>query len=265
MDTPSGTSIDLDFAVEAGAYTAQQTYYLPVGLVFEDFETGDFSAFDWDFGGNADWTITNANPFEGTYSAKSGAIGDDSESELVITLEVVADDEISFFRRVSSETSYDFLRFYMDGVKKAEWAGEENWDEFTYPVTSGTHTFKWAYEKDQSVNSGEDCAWIDYIVFPGSSNQPVYISDHSTANFNIYPNPASHFFTIEYQITQNSNVSISLVDKLGQEVKSFLHSDYQAAGFYTFNYNTQDLKPGIYLLRIYTETELITKKIIISK
>jgi hypothetical protein len=265
MDTPSGTSIDLEFEVEAGAYTAQQTYYLPVGLVFEDFETGDFSAFDWDFGGNANWTITNANPFEGAYSAKSGVIGDDSETELMITMDVVADDEISFFRRVSSEASYDFLRFYMDGVQKAEWAGEENWDEVTFPVSSGTHTFKWAYEKDQSVNSGEDCAWIDYIVFPGSSNQPVYISDQSTANFNIYPNPASQFFTIEYQMTQNSKVSLSLADKLGQEVKSFLHSEYLAAGFYKYSYHTHDLKPGIYLLRIFTETELITKKIIISK
>ena len=30
----------------------------------------------------------------------------------------------------------------------------------------GQHTFKWEYTKDVSVSSGEDCAWVDNIVFP---------------------------------------------------------------------------------------------------
>jgi hypothetical protein len=40
------------------------------------------------------------------------------------------------------------------------------WTQATYPVTVGSHTFKWSYTKDISVNSGSDCAWIDEVVFP---------------------------------------------------------------------------------------------------
>ena len=36
----------------------------------------------------------------------------------------------------------------------------------SYDVSAGEHTFKWIYVKDQSVGSGSDCGWIDYIIFP---------------------------------------------------------------------------------------------------
>ena len=33
-------------------------------------------------------------------------------------------------------------------------------------MTTGTHTFKWSYQKDGSVSNGSDCAWVDNIQFP---------------------------------------------------------------------------------------------------
>jgi len=57
------------------------------------FESGGFSEFDWEFGGDADWTISQTNPYEGIYCAKSGAIGNNQESELLISLEVLNNDE----------------------------------------------------------------------------------------------------------------------------------------------------------------------------
>ena len=81
-------------------------------------------------------------------------------------VEVAAAGDISFWYKVSSEATYDYLRFYIDGIEIAEWEGEEGWAEFSYPVSSGSHTFKWAFEKDYSVSSGSDCGWIDYIEFP---------------------------------------------------------------------------------------------------
>jgi hypothetical protein len=176
-----GSSVNFDFSVVSGAYTAQQTYYLTIGLVVEDFETGDFSAFGWEFGGNADWTITNSNPYEGNFSAKSGSIGDQQESELIITMNVLTDDEISFFRKVSSEDNYDYLRFYIDGVQKGEWCGEDGWAEESYPVTAGEHTFKWAYEKDYSVANGSDCGWVDYIIFPAATGSGNVLSVNASA------------------------------------------------------------------------------------
>ena len=48
----------------------------------------------------------------------------------------------------------------------SEWSGNKPWTLAAYPVGVGQNIFKWEYDKDGSNVSGQDCAWIDYIVFP---------------------------------------------------------------------------------------------------
>ena len=144
-----------------------------VGLVVEDWETGDFSQFEWQTGGNSNWTISNVSPYEGLYCAKSGAISHNQSSFLEISYDVVAAGEISFFKKVSSESGYDFLNFYIDNTLQEAWSGEVAWSESSYPVNTGLHTFKWEYLKDGSAVSGSDCGWLDYILLPSGANQTL--------------------------------------------------------------------------------------------
>ena len=83
--------------------------------------------------------------------------------------EVLADGNLSFFYKVSSEQNYDKLHFYMDGQEKGVWSGQGEWTEFIQPVTVGNHTFRWSYTKDSSVSSNSDCAYVDDINFPPTS------------------------------------------------------------------------------------------------
>ena len=76
------------------------------------------------------------------------------------------DGDITFYCKVSSESRYDYLTFYIDGVEKDKWAGDEDWAEVSFPVSAGTRTFEWTYSKDGSASKGNDTAWIDDIVFP---------------------------------------------------------------------------------------------------
>jgi len=177
-----GDVVEVDYSVEAAPYVANSVLSLKIGLVIEDFESGDFNNYDWEFSGNADWIIDQIAPYEGVYSAKSGNINDNQTSNLLITLDVTVDDQISFFRKVSSENNYDYLRFYIDGSVQDQWSGEEGWEEFSYPVTEGEHTFKWEYYKDVSVSSGSDCGWIDYIVFPAIAGGPLALQVNASAN-----------------------------------------------------------------------------------
>lgn len=165
---PTGSVIDLFIDVTSGAYGFNHTFTTPIGLILEDWELGNFSRFPWTFGGNANWAVVSAGQYEGNYTAISGAIEDNQTSELILTLEVSSAGTISFYRKVSSEGNYDFLRFYIDGVQQDQWSGTVDWGEVSYPVTAGTRTFKWTYYKDYSVSSGSDCAWVDYIIFPPS-------------------------------------------------------------------------------------------------
>lgn len=177
-----GDVADVGYHLEASPYSVNSVLSLKIGLVVEDFESGDFSSYDWEFSGNGDWAIDETTAYEGVYSAQSGNISDNQTSNLVISVDVSSDDQISFFRKVSSEDGYDYLRFYIDNVQKAEWAGEEDWEEFSYPVTAGEHTFKWEFDKDQSVSSGSDCGWIDYIVFPAIAGTATPLSVVASAN-----------------------------------------------------------------------------------
>ncbi len=145
--------------------TMQQDFHLTT-IISEDFETGDFTSYPWEMGGNAPWTITSTDPYEGTYCSKSGTISDNQTSDMSVNVNVVVGDTITFYYKVSSESNYDYLRFYIDGAQQNSWSGTVGWTQASYSVTTGNHTFLWRYSKDYSVSSGSDCAWIDYITFP---------------------------------------------------------------------------------------------------
>ena len=140
----------------------------------DGFETGDFIALPWTTSGNANWAVTSTNKNSGTYSAKAGTITHNQSTSLEFTFDVESG-IITFYRKVSSESGFDWLRFYIDGVQQAEWSGELNWAQFAYPISAGARTFKWTYSKDSTVSSGSDTAWIDDIAF--SIPCPIIIGD----------------------------------------------------------------------------------------
>jgi PKD repeat protein len=193
-DAPIGVLANFGADLVANTYSAYNSTTLPIGLVVEDFETGDFTKFDWTFSGTADWVIIEGDDvYEGEYSAKSGNITDNQTSALELVINVPMDDVVSFWKKVSSESNYDYLRFYIDGVEVGEWSGEVNWSFEEFDITEGEHTVKWAYEKDGSVNNGDDCAWLDFIVFPGTAAIPLYADFNSDVQ-EVYDNPEVHFF-----------------------------------------------------------------------
>ncbi|MHC4370824.1 MAG: hypothetical protein ACYSW8_24700, partial [Planctomycetota bacterium] len=138
----------------------------------EDFESGDFSTFDWRTSGDEYWFITSDESNTGNYSAQAGSIDHDESSTLEVTLDCISGD-IRFYYRVSSESRWDFLRFYVDGAEQGEWSGDEDWTQASFPVLTGERTFKWEYSKDESSSDGSDTAWIDDIAFPVSGGSAL--------------------------------------------------------------------------------------------
>ncbi len=48
-----GDAVQFDYTVESEPYSANTLFAMSVGLIVEDFETGDFTNNDWEFSGNA--------------------------------------------------------------------------------------------------------------------------------------------------------------------------------------------------------------------
>lgn len=140
-----------------------------IGLIVEDWETGNFSKFPWQFTDpSKPWTIDPAIKYEGNYSARSGVISDNESTGLFIQYNVAMNDSISFFRRISSQPIKDVLKFYIDDAIVGLWSNytDTTFKRYAFPVMAGPHIFKWVYEKNSTTSLGSDATWVDFIVFP---------------------------------------------------------------------------------------------------
>lgn len=123
------------------------------------------------------WFAQIRESHDGDAAAQSGAIPHSQQSLLQTT--VIGPGTLSFWWKVSSEPGYDFLRFYGNNlnVPYASLSGETDWQQVTLSLGSGTHTLRWTYIKDGSVNSGRDAGWLDEVRF---GTPPTFLREPSS-------------------------------------------------------------------------------------
>ena len=160
----------------------------------ENFEDWGNTPYIWQNDATYPWTLTT-DAHEGTYALKSGNAGVAiSNSAISVTVAIPQDGMFSFDYKCQGEgtTTYcDHCDFVMDGTTifshGADLAG---WHTFNQPISAGTHTFKWSYTKDSSVNPTGDCFTIDNIVFVGQYGNKD--NTRSLHHYNIYRTDCSN-------------------------------------------------------------------------
>lgn len=233
----------------------EDNFLYRIGSQIEDFETGDFTSFSWYFEGDLPWIIDEANSYEGTYSARSGAITHDQISALVIDETVMIDGEISFYVKTSTEPAFDPFIFYIDGVEIKKWnSGITDWAFYSYPVSAGEHTFKWSFEKDYMASEGEDCIWLDNISFPGirnetGINEELTIIPLNTELHQNYPNPFNPSTEISYSLSSKGNVKLSVYNMKGELVATLVNRE-QKTGLHKAIFDAKDINSGVYFYNL---------------
>jgi hypothetical protein len=163
-DLDRGGEVDgRDYGLFAGYWSGE----LIATALDEDFETGDFSKYDWQHSGDASWVVVSDVKYEGGYCGQSGAISHGEQTVLEVSVNTGIG-SVSFYSKVSSEADEDYMRFYIDEELQDTWSGEQDWALQEFVITSGPHTLKWSYEKDASMSAGSDCSWIDKITVIGA-------------------------------------------------------------------------------------------------
>jgi hypothetical protein len=262
-NTPFGEVLAFTYLLEDGAYSETMTFTELAGIFSEDFETGDYNLYNWNVISSNPWAIDPNEVYEGSYSSVSGNIVDDQLSTMEIDIDVLSDGEISFMKKVSSESNYDFLKFYIDGQLQGEWSGEVNWSAETFFVNAGQHTFSWVYFKDESVSDGTDAAWVDYILFPPMNSTLSLESQVLFSDLNVYPNPTSGSFAVNVISLQNSLVKIAVYDTKGSLVKE--NAKQVNSGVNSFNFNLNGEAEGMYLINFTDGVNSISRQIVIRK
>ncbi len=224
---PQGTMVSITTMVFSGEYSAAKTYSISLGKVMENFENG-FNQFPWTFS-NGEWTPAAGASYNNSMAAKSPTISHNQSTSMTVTVNSESAGVISFWKKVSSENNYDFLKFYINGILKEQWSGTNDvWSQVTYNTESGRNTFKWEYVKDSMTSSGQDCAWIDDIAFPttgGILTPPCISVDESELDFGQLPLGESLVLPLTINNlsssvligTAQTNSPFSLVDAVGEE------------------------------------------------
>ena len=143
------------------------TLVIPDNTVVIDFETGDFSQYEFTNTSTYPWIVVEE---DGNHYAKSGNGGQASSTSTLTCSHVFENAGYIAFdyncMGEGSSTFWDHCDFIIDGTTIfTHGADHQGWDFILSEVAAGTHTFTWSYTKDSSVNPTGDYFAIDNIVF----------------------------------------------------------------------------------------------------
>ena len=186
-----------------------------------------------------------------------------------VEFNVLFNDTISFYRKVSSELNFDMLNFYIDNKIVGQWSGELDWAKVSFVVSQGKHIFKWNYIKDMNGSAGADRAWVDYIVFPAVNDNTsiinYIINENNKISVDVYPNPANNFTNLNINLPDNLSANIYLYDATGHVVRMICENQQLSKGIHLINCETSGLTNGFYYIVLKTNKDVVTKKLLIIK
>ena len=166
-------------------------------------------------GGNLVFTTDGQYPWvvSGDAAKSSNSGVHSSYSTVRTTVTAQAGDVISFdflsCGEGADEYAWDGLYFYVDGELAAKWGQHTEWESFAYELTAGVHQITFTYQKDGSLNIGEDCAYVDNVRVAS----PVMANEITASNITV---SAGRRAMIEYQVlpenTYNKAVTFTSAD-----------------------------------------------------
>jgi len=102
---------------------------------------------------------------------------------------------------------------------------------------------------------------VDLSPFLITLNAPVGIGNPvNESDFNVYPNPFAGRANFDYTLQHASQVSIEIVNAVGERVSTLAESEKQHAGNYSFQIG--DLSPGIYFLRFTAGDRSVVRRVV---
>lgn len=147
------------------------------------------------------WIFGMDEPGSALY-LRSGVIGNNESTSLVLKMNVSKSYRLSFKWKVSSEESYDELILLLDGEEQEAISGDmADWVEKALSMTAGEHTVEWKYVKDGSENKYSDCGFLkDFrmepipdVILYAQPDDPAHGS--VTPESGIYPEGGTAKFT----------------------------------------------------------------------
>jgi M6 family metalloprotease-like protein len=143
------------------------------------FPDGNIMPYGWSkpLKAKGGWIVSKSDVYEGASSLMTEVIGDGQTAALEYRSHFEAG-KVSFYIKVSSEKDFDFAKFYIDGKQQQlgtgpglGLSGTTTWIYASFPVSAGSHVFKWTYEKDDSYGELLDRVCLDGVTLPPTTQE----------------------------------------------------------------------------------------------
>jgi hypothetical protein len=137
------------------------------------------------------------------------------------------------------------INMYQSKVEKSKLSISK---EYSFRVRYRDHNLKWS-------------SWSDITRFTilgtdlDKSSQKGYLLSQN------YPNPFQNSTTIEYTITEGSEVMLRIYDANNRQVDE-INEGFKNKGTYHFDYKAETLSGGIYFYKMISNNQCVTKKMI---
>lgn len=150
---------------------------------------------------------------------------------------------------------------YLNGTNSAY--ANFSWTPDSNDVSSTPHCFTATVKDDACPYNGSNTYSYCLVVKKDSGIIGFHKQNSFVDRLIIYPNPFNNELNIEYFLTKNSNIKIELLNILGERIK-LITDDYQSSGLYNLKINSKEnnLKEGIYILKIISDEFEINKKVV---
>lgn len=122
------------------------------------------------------------------------------------------------------------------------------------------------YVAGQAFNNERYVETYFHITVDTSNGKPgVGINEAEAVKvLNVYPNPATSRVNITFELATSSDVKVSIVNLVGQEVSS-LSFPNSAKGKFELPMNVSNLTPGVYMVNVSAGNSTQTQKVVITE
>lgn len=159
-ENPLVLVLDQDYTLTARFRPTNPTFTFE-----EPFAGDDLNTLPWVNASSAPWQLESLTSSSGQFAARSGPINDNQQTSLTLLTETRSG-PAAFDFRVSSEQGWDFLEFYLNGLRLQRWSGNVNWQTFHFNIPGGVNRLEWRYSRDANFSSGMDAAFLDNVYVP---------------------------------------------------------------------------------------------------
>lgn len=286
-----GTVLKFQLQISNGSYTWTDTLvkiYTPIDTLFAD-HCDSFAQWS-----NTGWYVGTEQYVSAPSSFTESPGGDYGTSQSAsmdmltsVDLSSFSSAMLQFRAKWNMEIAYDWMEVYASGDNGANWTplcgkystlGSDD-QAFQEPVydgffndwvmeeipldiyTGGTVMISFMFNSDQSHNF--DGAYLDDIYIL-ASNQPISVGEQIATDptYRVYPNPANDKLFIDCNGTGMGRVTVTLCDVIGRTVLDDIQLEAPPE---RTEISLEGLSPGVYIIRLHSESDTEVRKFSIAR